>query len=332
MISNRLSPLEKSVTLYGETKACPICPVRGAEDRPTRVETRAKSFFVRFARESFLEYERSSPARATSDLTRLMTALANILVIDDHRATRETGSLVVRHAGFDVATAETGREGVGLAVAGSFDLILVDLRLPDISGIEVLRELKLNKVCANVVIVTAFPTFETSFDAGTLAADGYVAGLLLPDELVEAVREACAKRLPVRHPQRSVARQLAPQDTPTSQIDPRVREVMGMVNSDLAVLPPIATYAAKVGLSESGLRHLFRCSTGLSVTQYRLLRRLQVVSARLRGGYEDVRQIAYAVGFRSSSLREFRRAFRERFGMSPTTYRTQLGRRNQRQS
>jgi DNA-binding NarL/FixJ family response regulator len=79
--------------------------------------------------------------------------------------------------------------------------MLVDLRLPDTSGIDVVRELKISGVSALtlMVIMTAFPALDSSFDAGTAGADGYVDGLLSGDDVVSVVTQALEGVLPVRH-------------------------------------------------------------------------------------------------------------------------------------
>jgi two-component system OmpR family response regulator len=243
--------------------------------------------------------------------------VASVLIVDDDRGTRETWTVVLRHEGFDVAAAATGGEGLAQARAKAFDAILVDFRLPDLSGTEVVRALRRDGVGARMVIVTAFPTFDSSFDAGFSGADGYVDGPLLGEEVVDIVRQAAAGGLPVRHP----GRRNAARPRPASAVDPRIRETMKMIEANLASPPSSDVCAATVGLSASGLRHLFRRSLGMSLTRYGMERRLQVVSVRLREGFERIEQIAYDVGFRSGSLREFRREFRRRFGMSPTAYR-----------
>ena len=66
---------------------------------------------------------------------------ANILIIDDDEGTRETYARALRSHGFEVSTVATGREGVASATTHTFDVVLVDLRLPDISGLDVVRTL-----------------------------------------------------------------------------------------------------------------------------------------------------------------------------------------------
>jgi AraC-like DNA-binding protein len=248
-----------------------------------------------------------------------------VLIIDDHKGSLDTYSTVLRLAGFETAAATTGHEGLTTARALAFDVIIVDLRLPDLSGIDVVRELRRDGTGARMIIVTAFPTIESSFDASAAGADGYVDGPLFGEEVIDLVRDALNGANPVRHPsRRSGSDQAGELNLPFDLvIDPRVREVIRLIDADLAKSWSVSELATRVGLSESRLRYLFDSCLGVSVAAYIRERRLQHVARRLSTTFDDVQQIANSVGFGSTSLRDFRRAFGERFGMSPTTYRAQ---------
>ena len=249
--------------------------------------------------------------------------MASVLVIDDYDGTLATYSRILRLAGFEVATASNGRAGIELATSRAFDVHLVDLRLPDLSGIEVVREFRLGGVSGRTVIVTAFPAFESAFEAAAVGADGYVDGVLFGDEVVEVVTQALRGPYPIRHP----SWRRAPELTGVSlveaplPIDRRVREVMQLIDADLAVCSDLSDLAGRVDLSESGLRHLFRANTGQSIGQYRHERRLQEAARLISTTHDDIRQIAHRLGFRSTSHGDFRKAFRARFGVSPKVYR-----------
>ena len=118
--------------------------------------------------------------------------MASVLVVDDDDGTRNSYGRFLDLAGYETATAATGRAGVDLALARGFDVHLIDHRLPDISGVEAVRELRLNRVAGHMIIVTAFPTMETSFSAARVGADGYVPGPLFGDDIVGLVSRAIA--------------------------------------------------------------------------------------------------------------------------------------------
>lgn len=208
--------------------------------------------------------------------------MASVLIIDDHQGTLDTYSTILRLWGFETATASNGRAGVDIALSRAFDVYLVDLRLPDMSGMDVVRELKLSGITGRAVIVTVFPAFESAFDAAAGGADGYVDGMLFGDEVVEVVTQALAGPFPVTHPSQRRAPKLpeaAHADVASpSGIDWRIREAMRLIDADLAASRSMAELAAQLEWSESTLSHRFHASVGMSITRYRAERRLQATA------------------------------------------------------
>jgi DNA-binding NarL/FixJ family response regulator len=228
--------------------------------------------------------------------------VASVLIVDDHEGTRDSYSTLLRLSGFEAETAESGAAGVQRALTRSFDVLLIDLRLPDMSGIEVIRQLKLSGVTARMVIVTAFPGWDTSFDAGAAAADGYVDGPLFGDEVVDLVNQAVNGPLPVRRLDgRTETSQPTAARERRSSVDSRVREVMHMIEAHLDDSSPIRELAARVGLSESALSHLFHASVGLSITAFRMELRMKRAAIQLITSHTDIRQIAYGLAARGET-------------------------------
>jgi DNA-binding NarL/FixJ family response regulator len=127
--------------------------------------------------------------------------MPSVLIIDDYVPNADSFAKLLSLEGFETATEYTGTGGLQAAFEGAFDVILVDLRLPDLSGIEVVGELRKRAVPARTVIFTMFPDLASSFEAARAGADGYVEGLLIRDELVTVVRQAVAGPLPVHSAQ-----------------------------------------------------------------------------------------------------------------------------------
>src|SRR5207237_9248323 len=78
-----------------------------------------------------------APAKAKEE-----TAVARLLVVDDERSMRELLSIVLRREGYDVTLAENGRTAVDALERGRFDLLISDIKMPDMNGVEVLRAAK----------------------------------------------------------------------------------------------------------------------------------------------------------------------------------------------
>lgn len=79
-----------------------------------------------------------------------------ILVIDDDIAVRKSFVLALEDTDYQVDTAETGEKGVMMKNEGKYDLIYLDLKMPGISGVEVLREIRKEDKLVPIYIVTAF--------------------------------------------------------------------------------------------------------------------------------------------------------------------------------
>lgn len=124
--------------------------------------------------------------------------MSRVLLVDDDLGTLEAWGGILRVAGFEVLMAESGREGVNLARQGEPDVILADLRLPDMSGVELLSRLRDQQLTVPVVLVTGFGTIQSAVDAIKLGAVDYVEKPLVGDELVRTVELGLSARSPAR--------------------------------------------------------------------------------------------------------------------------------------
>jgi AraC-like DNA-binding protein/CheY-like chemotaxis protein len=253
--------------------------------------------------------------------------MASVLIVDDHLGTLDMLSTLLRTAGFETARARTGQEAIDLAIPSRFDVILVDLHLPDIPGVDVVRAVKLSGVASRMIVMTVFPEPGTPFDVDAAGADGYVDGLLWDTEVVDVVSQAMTGPFPVRYPPTSLLKPTESKEPRSIPMrDHRAWEVKRRLDANLGKDLSVAQLAVGVGLSESRLEHVFVRCFGIPLIAYRLERRLKAAALGLTTTYERIRQIAYGVGFRSQSLRDFRRVFRQRFGVSPQAYRTRFWR------
>ena len=100
--------------------------------------------------------------------------MKSILIIDDDPLIRKTLSTHLSQAGYDIHLAETGEEGLVKYDECSPDLVLLDVRLPDIDGIETLRRIKAKNKTATVVIMTAYDDMKTTVEAIKVGAFEYL--------------------------------------------------------------------------------------------------------------------------------------------------------------
>jgi two-component system NtrC family response regulator len=121
-------------------------------------------------------------------------ASAKILTIDDEKSVCLTCRRILEEAGHKVEYAFTAKEGVERAVAGDFEVVLLDLKLPDMSGLEVLEILRRERPDLIVIIITGYATIQTSIQAIKKGAFDYVPKPFTPEELSLAVSKALEHR------------------------------------------------------------------------------------------------------------------------------------------
>ncbi len=107
-----------------------------------------------------------------------------ILLIEDDSATAQSIELMLKSEGFNVYTTDLGEEGVDLGKLYDYDIILLDLNLPDMSGVEVLRTLRVCKVKTPILILSALAGIENKVRGLGFGADDYMTKPFHKDELV----------------------------------------------------------------------------------------------------------------------------------------------------
>lgn len=119
---------------------------------------------------------------------------AAILVVDDDLSMRELLGYMLGREGYVVETASGGKEALSLLKNRGFDLLLCDIRLGDISGLEVLKAARELHPGAVVIMISAFASTETAVEAMNLGAYDYVPKPFNKDELLETVEKALELR------------------------------------------------------------------------------------------------------------------------------------------
>ncbi len=110
-----------------------------------------------------------------------------VLLIEDDSATAQSIELMLKSEGFNVYTTDLGEEGVDLGKIYDYDLILLDLSLPDMSGLEVLRQLRVGKVNTPVMILSGTAEIETKVKTLGGGADDYMTKPFHKDELIARI-------------------------------------------------------------------------------------------------------------------------------------------------
>ncbi len=116
--------------------------------------------------------------------------MSKILVIDDDASIRETLDLYLTEEGYKVETAETGTDGLNKYVKNPADVVILDIRLPDVDGFSVLEDLKEENENVKVIMITAFHDMETTINAMKGGAFDYIHKPVNVDELDIAIKKA----------------------------------------------------------------------------------------------------------------------------------------------
>jgi two-component system, NtrC family, response regulator HydG len=134
------------------------------------------------------------PSQAQPPGATASDAAARVLVVDDQRNMRATTALLLREAGYVVAEAEDGAAAVQRVSAEQFDVVLTDVRMGAVDGMEVLRATLEIAPTTQVIVMTAYGTIESAVEAIRRGAYDYIAKPFKEDELLLRVAKAADKR------------------------------------------------------------------------------------------------------------------------------------------
>ena len=124
--------------------------------------------------------------------------MQKILVIDDDKSIRESLRLYLAEEGYEVSTALTGEEGLKRAATGAWDVVILDIFLSDVDGLDILRRLKAAVPDASVIMITAFHDMPTTVKAMKLGAVEYIHKPIEIDELDAAIQRVLKRKADAR--------------------------------------------------------------------------------------------------------------------------------------
>ncbi|MGH9640520.1 MAG: response regulator [Bryobacteraceae bacterium] len=150
-----------------------------------------------------------------------------ILIVDDHPVVRVgLSSMLGVQPGMTVAaSAANGADAIELARSLAPDIALVDLRMPGMSGVEIIRTLREQQMPVRILVLTSFETDEDIYSAVKAGADGYLLKNCTQQEMIEAIRSVCAHK---RYFSPSIAARLA-ERLGRSELTPREHEILSLL-------------------------------------------------------------------------------------------------------
>lgn len=109
------------------------------------------------------------------------------LVIDDEQIVLDSVQKILASDNYEVDTVLKGKKGIRAAIKKPYDVVLTDIRMPDIGGLVVLRDIKREKPSVPVVIITGFGTIRSAVQAMRLGAADYIEKPFTPEQLISTV-------------------------------------------------------------------------------------------------------------------------------------------------
>src|SRR4030042_4654471 len=113
-----------------------------------------------------------------------------ILIIDDEDNFRHMLSIILKKEKYDIETASNGEEGLQKVADSSFDQILCDIRMPQMDGLEFLKEVQKMGINAAIIMMSAYGTVDHAMEAMKLGAYDYISKPFKPDEIILTLKKA----------------------------------------------------------------------------------------------------------------------------------------------
>jgi DNA-binding NtrC family response regulator len=124
-----------------------------------------------------------------------MASKPKILLVDDEERFRKTTAKLLKVNGLDIFTAGSGREAIQEVSAKSYDVIILDVRMPEMSGTEALKEIKKLKPGVEVIMLTGHASVDTAFEILKLGAYDYLFKPCSIEDLMDKIDRAYERKL-----------------------------------------------------------------------------------------------------------------------------------------
>jgi len=123
-----------------------------------------------------------------------MGEAARILIIDDDENIRKVLKTILEDEGYIVDTVDTAKKGIEQSEKAFYNLALIDVRLPDMEGIELLSKMRSSKPKMRKIIITGYPTLQNAISAVNKGADAYVMKPFEVEKILQTIQEQLKKQ------------------------------------------------------------------------------------------------------------------------------------------
>lgn len=119
--------------------------------------------------------------------------MKRILVVEDERDIRDVLTETLHRWGYETQTAENGKEGLDAFLAGDFSMVITDIRMPIMDGLEMLKQIKRKKPLTPIVVATGYPSVDSAVDCLAEGADFYIVKPINMDDLKVKISKSFAQ-------------------------------------------------------------------------------------------------------------------------------------------
>ena len=180
-----------------------------------------------------------------------------VLIIEDSKTLCDSLRVGLQRAGYDALSAYDGERGLGMARAGTYDVVILDLMLPGIPGLEVLRQLRAEGADVHVLVLTAQDQTQDRIDGLNAGADDYLGKPFSFDELLARIQALTRRRYGTKNPQIEVGDLLV--DT-TARTASRAGNLLSLTNREYRLLELLAVRAGETVSRMEIEEHLYGCA------------------------------------------------------------------------
>ena len=120
--------------------------------------------------------------------------MVRILVVDDEESMCKFMRIMLSKSGYEVATALSAKEAIGLLDKSNFDIAILDIKMPEMSGVELLREIRKKNQTIDVIMMTAYASLETAIEALREGASDYITKPFQISEIRHSIKRILEER------------------------------------------------------------------------------------------------------------------------------------------
>ncbi len=147
-----------------------------------------------------------------------MSEKGNILIVDDEPVVIKSCESILRTEGYNIDSAFNGRDAIGILQKAKYDLVITDLKMPEVDGIDLIRWLRSSKPETGIVVITGYPSQDTIKDALNLGIIDYLPKPFTPQILIDVTTKALSLVKTHQYPEKTIEDEVASKSSALERI------------------------------------------------------------------------------------------------------------------